>query len=71
MYQSDNIDVELVPSGNGQRDDTIRLRQLTNWLKKNNIKYSLVYFPIWQRNNPSAINMRTEDAIIFKLVHNL
>jgi len=70
-YYRDNIDVKLPMSVYSSREDSIRLRQLTNWLKKNNIKYSLVYWPVWDKSHPSAINMRTEDAIIFKLVHNL
>lgn len=71
MYHNDNIDVELKPSKYGKRVDVIRLRQLTNWLKERNVKYSLVYWPIWDRSHPSAINMRREDALAFKLANNL
>jgi hypothetical protein len=55
----------------GAREDAVRLKQLTNWLNKNNIKYSLVYYPYWDRSYPTAINLRNEDALMFKLVHNL
>jgi len=73
MYSTDNINVKLSKSKglNGNREDSIRLRQFTNWLKANNIKYSFVYWPVWDTTYPAAINMRTEDALLFKLVHNL
>jgi hypothetical protein len=71
VHYTDNVNVKLPLSTYGSRVDSIRLRQLTNWLKKNNIKYSYVYWPVWDTSYPSAINMRTEDALIFKLVFNL
>lgn len=57
----DNVDVKI--------DVRFRyklLKEYTDWLKRNNIKYSLVKSPIWI-NSPTAINMRNEDAIIFRL----
>lgn len=71
MFYTDNVNVELKRSFYGSREDAIRLRQLTNWLRANNIKYSLVYVPEWDRSYPASINMRREDALIFKLVHDL
>lgn len=72
MINTDNIDVKL-PEPNesyGVREARIHLKQLETWLKSRNIKYSIVYYPIWA-HYPVAINMRKEDALMFKLIHNL
>jgi hypothetical protein len=71
MYYTDNINVELKKSEYGDRVDAIRLKQFVNWLRIRKIKYSLVYKPVWNRNHPWAINMRTDDALVFKLVFGL
>jgi hypothetical protein len=82
MINSDNINVKLpqpnLVDGGDVRESRLRLRQLENWLKKNNIKYSIVYYPAWEprlvptwAHFPVAINMRKDDALIFKLIHNL
>lgn len=72
MIESDNIDVKLpIPSTyDSIREGNIHRKQLVAWLKRNNIKYSLVYNPRWS-SYPTAINMRKEDALMFKIVHNL
>lgn len=71
MFYTDNIDVVLKRSKYGQQVDDIRLKQLSTWLKKRDIKFSYVYMPIWDQSYPYAIKLRREDALMFKLVHNL
>lgn len=75
MIYTDNVDVVLkrhtLYPDIAQRMDIIRLKQLRNWLDNRNIKYSLVFEPLWARDYPYAINMRSEDALVFKLVHDL
>ncbi len=61
MIRRDNTDVEI----NVVFDRTL-LKEYTTWLNERNIKYTLVKSPIWVEI-PSAINMRNEDAIIFRL----
>lgn len=81
MIYSDNIDVDITniiteqftrrfPNGDFYRIKIIRLRQFENWLKLKNIKYSLVKKPIWN-SEVTHINMRKEDAVMFKLVFGL
>jgi hypothetical protein len=76
--ERDNIDVDIssFPSaeyiaryGNSEREISLRLRQFETWLKKKNIKYTLIRKPLWGR--VTEINMRTEDAVVFKLVFGL
>ena len=57
MHYTDNTNVLV----------THNLKEYKEWLNENNIKYSLVYSPVWQTSFPYAINMRNEDAIMFKL----
>ena len=64
MY-TDNINVRL-RIGLSDRPAIIQLAEYKTWLNENNIKYSYVYSPQWA-NFPCAINMRNEDAVIFKL----
>lgn len=64
-FYTDNTDVYI--SSEGGRDDMLRLLEYKEWLKENNVKYSLVYLPVWSRQYPYAINMRNEDAMMFKL----
>jgi len=68
MWNTDNTNVEvnIFPDRGG----LLRLRQYTTWLDERNIKYSLVRSPEWA-TNPSMINMRNEDALMFKLVFGL
>lgn len=46
------------------------LKKYKAWLKERNIKFSLVYTPEWA-TYPSAINLRNEDALVFKLTFGL
>lgn len=64
MY-TDNTDVGL-NIWISDRAAESKLKEYKSWLVDNNIKYSYVYSPQWA-NFPAAINMRNEDAIIFKL----
>lgn len=68
MLQRDNIDIEvdIYPDKGGNA----RLKKYVNWLYENNIKYSLVRKPEWS-THATAINMRNEDALMFKLVFGL
>jgi hypothetical protein len=64
MINSDNTNVELNLFPNREGDAIVK--KYTDWLKERNIKFSLVKQPIWV-DFPVAINMRKEDAIIFRL----
>lgn len=64
-YLKDNIDV-FIPMLHGREFD-LRLKEYETWLRERNIKYTVVYLPLWD-TVPSAINLRNEDAIIFKMV---
>lgn len=68
MFQRDNINIEvdIYPDRGGNA----RLNEYVSWLYQNNIKYSLVRNPEWA-THPTAINMRNEDALMFKLVFGL
>jgi 16S rRNA G527 N7-methylase RsmG len=68
MWNTDNtnIEVDIYPDRGGNE----RLKQYTTWLKERNIKYNLVRVPEWA-SHPSHINMRNEDALIFKLTFGL
>lgn len=65
MYQNDNVVINLP-----KRLDLATLKRYKIWLRENNIKYSVVRVPLW---NPIAtgINMRNEDALVFKLIFGL
>ena len=65
MYRRDNIDV-YIPVSVDYRAEITHLKELEAWLMQNNIKYSLIYEPLWS-SYPRAINMRNEDATMFKL----
>jgi hypothetical protein len=65
MMYTDNTDVGL-HIGLSDRVAEAKLKEYKFWLVDNNIKYSYVYSPQWS-NFPAAINMRNEDAIMFKL----
>ncbi len=64
MWNRDNIDiqVDIFPDRGGNA----RLKMYTDWLKERNIKYTLIKYPNWA-SHPSAINLRIEDALAFKL----
>ena len=64
MCNRDNIDiqVDIFPDRGGNA----RLKMYTDWLKERNIKYTLIKYPNWA-SHPSAINLRIEDALAFKL----
>ena len=73
MINTDNIDVKLPWVHTNNKEARVARQYLKNietWLKNNNIKYSIVYFPVWA-HFPTAINMRKEDALVFKLVYDL
>ena len=71
MLITDNVDVRIRQfSHDSDRDGQIYLKQLKTWLNERNIKYSMKYSPQWVMY-PVAINMRKEDALIFKLTFNL
>lgn len=61
MIRRDNTDVEINVAFNRPL-----LIEYTSWLNERNIKYTFVKSPIWV-DIPAAINMRNEDAIIFRL----
>ena len=69
MIYTDNTNVGL-KIGYSDRVAEAQLKEYKVWLIENNIKYSLVYIPQWA-NFPCAINMRNEDATMFKLVFGL
>lgn len=64
----DNTDVEVdvYPDKWGNA----RLKKYVDWLCENNIKFSMVHTPLWA-THATAINMRNEDALMFKLVFGL
>jgi len=64
MIRRDNTDVEIGPY------TWEELRDYIKWLDDRNIKYSMVKKPIWT-DMPVAINMRNEDAIMFRLTFGL
>lgn len=69
MINPDNVDVKIPPPVAGDmREARARLKQIENWLKSRDIKYSIVYYPVWA-HFPVAINMRKEDALMFKLTY--
>ena len=74
MFEKDNIDIPLQQPDSskyfGIREAAIRLKQLRLWLDRCDIKYSLVYTPTCNYY-PASINLRKEDAVIFRLVHDL
>lgn len=67
IYSRDNIDVSIAKS-QSEFDFQARktLTGYKNWLRERNIKFTLVYTPVWD-TYPSHINLRTEDAVAFKL----
>lgn len=68
-YRNDNINVRISVFLNNKKSET-RLKEYEAWLKERNVKYTLVYVPIWD-TTPASINMRNEDALIFKMVFGL
>ncbi len=75
MYNNSNINIPLDAPGDARNQALARAasrlnKQKINWLKERNIKFSLVYVPLWA-TEPTAINMRREDATMFKLAFDL
>jgi len=66
MTYTDNTNVRIPMLFGMSREDNEQLAMFETWLKENNVKYSKVYSPQWA-NFPYALNMRNEDAIMFKL----
>jgi len=64
MIRPDNTNVKV--DIYNDRAGAEQLKEYINWLKERNIKFSLVKDPVWW-TEPSAINMRNEDAVAFKL----
>jgi hypothetical protein len=65
MIYTDNTNVQI----DKVREDygyVERLKIYKSWLKERNIKYSLVFEPEWA-TFPTYINLRNEDALVFKL----
>jgi hypothetical protein len=69
LYINDNINVKI-PLLLNSKKSAVQLREYETWLKERNIKYTLVYVPIWD-TAPASINMRNEDALVFKMVFGL
>ena len=69
MIEPDNTTVKL-PFDYINRQTIECLRRYEAWLNERNIKYSLVRNPIWLPY-ATGINMRNQDALIFKLTFNL
>jgi hypothetical protein len=67
MYSNSNINIPLLDPGSGNQNQ-IRAKNVEKiqWLKERKIKFSLVFNPVWA-TDPCAINMRKEDALMFKL----
>lgn len=73
MIERDNTTVKIArgPDPLGRYDDVNKtVAVYRKWLKENNIKYNLVRVPEWN-SYPTGINMRNEDALIFKLTFGL
>ncbi len=68
MWNRDNINIEINLGNN--RLDGAKWKAYTGWLKDRNIKYSEVREPSWSMN-ATALNMRNEDALLFKLTFGL
>ncbi len=69
MLRRDNVDIDL-KNYYPDRGGNARLKQYTDWLDERNIKYSMVRWPNWA-THPTAINMRNEDALVFRLTFGL
>jgi len=73
MFERDNINIDIT-SVTGRhyhsRELSVILKTYATWLDERNIKYSYVREPLWAAT-PTAINMRSEDALMFKLVFGL
>ena len=74
MIERDNTTVTIAPAqptfDSTPFDQHKKLAIYKKWLRENNIKYSLVRSPEWN-SYPTGINMRNEDALIFKLTFGL
>jgi hypothetical protein len=69
MYSTDNTNVDIPWEGD-PRHKQEKLKEYKNWLDERNIKYSLIHSPLWD-HFPASINMRNEDALLFKLTFGL
>lgn len=69
MYANDVTQV-VIPIYVDQRVAFMKMRQYKQWFRERDIKFSLVYNPAWD-TTPTAITLRNEDAIIFKLTFGL
>ena len=69
MFISDNKRIKLKLSYDSRKRET-QMKIYKEWLKRNNVKYSIMYNADCTYI-PEYIHMRNEDAIIFQLVFSL
>ena len=65
MYSNDNTIIRF--SKTLSNED---LRKYKDWLKERNIKFSVVREPLWSAQ-ATGLNMRNQDALMFKMVFGL
>lgn len=70
MINPDNTTIQFSYYVFHERDHIAKLKKYVDWLKERNIKYSFVKYPQWM-SHPTGINMRNEDALMFKLAFGL
>jgi hypothetical protein len=69
MFWSDNTTVVFNFPPQKQRKMHQHIAVYVKWCRENNIKYTLIYDPVWN-TEPMGINLRNEDALMFKLRFN-
>lgn len=70
MINPDNTTIQFLHAAFREKQHRADIKMYEAWLKERNIKYSFVRYPQWI-SYPTGINMRNEDALMFKLAFGL
>lgn len=70
MISPDNTTIQFPYATFRLKEHLAEVKSYEVWLRERNIKYSFVRQPQWL-SYPTGINMRNEDALIFRLTFGL